>query len=94
MVFVLEDQSVWSQRPFAKLCIVFLPFLCAALLGISRVDDYWIIGRTSSLEVLEECWCVLVTGHEVKLSLMRRKDIEIPDSSPQVHQLPEEGRRS
>lgn len=25
----------------AKLCIVFLPFLCAALVGVSRVDDYW-----------------------------------------------------
>ncbi|XP_058088978.1 lipid phosphate phosphatase 2 isoform X1 [Magnolia sinica] len=25
----------------AKLCIVFLPLLCAALVGISRVDDYW-----------------------------------------------------
>ncbi|KAM1431307.1 hypothetical protein ACFX2I_047273 [Malus domestica] len=42
----------------------------------------------------EECCRVLVSGHEVKLSLMRRTDIEIPDSSPQVHQLLEEGRRS
>ncbi|KDO76879.1 hypothetical protein CISIN_1g021787mg [Citrus sinensis] len=25
----------------AKLCIVFLPFLLAALIGVSRVDDYW-----------------------------------------------------
>lgn len=25
----------------AKLCIVFLPFLLAALVGVSRVDDYW-----------------------------------------------------
>lgn len=25
----------------AKLCIAFLPLLCAALVGISRVDDYW-----------------------------------------------------
>lgn len=25
----------------AKLCIVFLPLLVAALVGISRVDDYW-----------------------------------------------------
>ncbi|CAN6451897.1 unnamed protein product [Victoria cruziana] len=25
----------------AKLCIVFLPLLAAALVGISRVDDYW-----------------------------------------------------
>lgn len=25
----------------AKLCIVFLPLLCAALVGVSRVDDYW-----------------------------------------------------
>ncbi|KAE8648799.1 hypothetical protein Csa_009237 [Cucumis sativus] len=25
----------------AKLCIVFLPLLIAALVGISRVDDYW-----------------------------------------------------
>ncbi|KAM1431308.1 hypothetical protein ACFX2I_047274 [Malus domestica] len=42
----------------------------------------------------EECCRVLVSGHEVKLSLMRRTDIEIPDSSPQVHKLLEEGRRS
>lgn len=25
----------------AKLCIVFLPLLIAALVGVSRVDDYW-----------------------------------------------------
>lgn len=25
----------------AKLCIVVLPYLAAALVGISRVDDYW-----------------------------------------------------
>ncbi|KAL0431106.1 UNVERIFIED_CONTAM: Lipid phosphate phosphatase 2 [Sesamum radiatum] len=25
----------------AKLCIVLLPYLCAALVAISRVDDYW-----------------------------------------------------
>lgn len=25
----------------AKLCIVILPLLVAALVGISRVDDYW-----------------------------------------------------
>lgn len=25
----------------AKLCIVFLPILVAALVGVSRVDDYW-----------------------------------------------------
>ncbi|KAH0464010.1 hypothetical protein IEQ34_006796 [Dendrobium chrysotoxum] len=25
----------------AKLCIVFLPILCASLIAISRVDDYW-----------------------------------------------------
>ncbi|KAK4842195.1 hypothetical protein QYF36_017363 [Acer negundo] len=25
----------------AKLCIVFLPYLVAALVGVSRVDDYW-----------------------------------------------------
>lgn len=25
----------------AKLCIVFLPLLVAALVGVSRVDDYW-----------------------------------------------------
>ena len=24
-----------------KLCIVFLPLLVAALVGVSRVDDYW-----------------------------------------------------
>lgn len=24
-----------------KLCIVFLPLLMAALVGVSRVDDYW-----------------------------------------------------
>ncbi|KAH0458816.1 hypothetical protein IEQ34_011630 [Dendrobium chrysotoxum] len=27
--------------PAAKLCIVLLPLLCAALIVISRVDDYW-----------------------------------------------------
>lgn len=25
----------------AKLCIVFAPLLLAALIGVSRVDDYW-----------------------------------------------------
>lgn len=25
----------------AKLCILFLPLLAAALVGVSRVDDYW-----------------------------------------------------
>lgn len=25
----------------AKLCIVILPYLLAALVGVSRVDDYW-----------------------------------------------------
>lgn len=25
----------------AKLCIVFLPLLCASLIAVSRVDDYW-----------------------------------------------------
>lgn len=25
----------------AKLCIIFLPILVAALVGVSRVDDYW-----------------------------------------------------
>lgn len=25
----------------AKLCIMFLPLLAAALVGVSRVDDYW-----------------------------------------------------
>lgn len=25
----------------AKLCIVLLPYLVAALVGVSRVDDYW-----------------------------------------------------
>lgn len=25
----------------AKLCVVFLPVLVAALVGVSRVDDYW-----------------------------------------------------
>lgn len=25
----------------AKLCILFLPLLLAALVGVSRVDDYW-----------------------------------------------------
>ena len=25
----------------AKLCIIFLPLLVAALVGVSRVDDYW-----------------------------------------------------
>ncbi|MFQ6640678.1 hypothetical protein Gotur_014308 [Gossypium turneri] len=29
------------QGHVAKLCIVFLPLLIAALVGISRVDDYW-----------------------------------------------------
>lgn len=29
------------QGHVAKLCIVFLPLLAAALVGISRVDDYW-----------------------------------------------------
>ncbi|BBH04130.1 lipid phosphate phosphatase 2, partial [Prunus dulcis] len=34
----------------AKLCIAFLPLLCAALVGISRVDDYWHHCKTSLLE--------------------------------------------
>lgn len=25
----------------AKLCIIFVPLLLAALVGVSRVDDYW-----------------------------------------------------
>ena len=25
----------------AKLCVLFLPLLIAALVGVSRVDDYW-----------------------------------------------------
>ena len=29
------------QGHVAKLCIVFLPLLVAALIGVSRVDDYW-----------------------------------------------------
>ncbi|RWW04975.1 hypothetical protein GW17_00031774 [Ensete ventricosum] len=29
------------QGHIAKLCIVFLPLLCASLIAISRVDDYW-----------------------------------------------------
>ncbi|WZZ18922.1 hypothetical protein YC2023_112011 [Brassica napus] len=33
---------VFDQRGHvAKLCIVFLPLLVAALVGVSRVDDYW-----------------------------------------------------
>ncbi|XP_038886663.1 lipid phosphate phosphatase 2-like isoform X2 [Benincasa hispida] len=34
--------QVFDQRGhIAKLCIVFLPLLFAALVGVSRVDDYW-----------------------------------------------------
>lgn len=34
--------KVFDQRGhIAKLCIVFLPLLFAALVGVSRVDDYW-----------------------------------------------------
>lgn len=29
------------QGHIAKLCIVFAPLLCASLVAISRVDDYW-----------------------------------------------------
>jgi membrane-associated phospholipid phosphatase len=33
---------VFDQRGHvAKLCIVILPLLVAALVGVSRVDDYW-----------------------------------------------------
>ncbi|KAK6921694.1 Phosphatidic acid phosphatase type 2/haloperoxidase [Dillenia turbinata] len=34
-------QAFDSRGHVAKLCIVFLPLLVAALVGISRVDDYW-----------------------------------------------------
>uniref|UniRef100_A0A7N0UI71 Phosphatidic acid phosphatase type 2/haloperoxidase domain-containing protein n=2 Tax=Kalanchoe fedtschenkoi TaxID=63787 RepID=A0A7N0UI71_KALFE len=34
--------QVFDQRGHAaKLCLVFLPLLAAALVGVSRVDDYW-----------------------------------------------------
>ncbi|KAM0933104.1 putative phosphatidate phosphatase [Dioscorea sansibarensis] len=34
--------KVFDRRGhIAKLCVVFLPLLCASLVGISRVDDYW-----------------------------------------------------
>lgn len=34
--------KVFDRRGhIAKLCLVFLPLLCASLVGISRVDDYW-----------------------------------------------------
>lgn len=29
------------QGHVAKLCLIFLPLLLAALIGVSRVDDYW-----------------------------------------------------
>lgn len=34
--------KVFDRRGHAaKLCIVVLPYLSAALIGVSRVDDYW-----------------------------------------------------
>lgn len=51
----------------AKLCIVILPLLLAAMVGVSRVDDYWhhwqdvftggILGR---LRMLPKCRITLV----------------------------------
>ncbi|KAJ8464160.1 hypothetical protein OPV22_026712 [Ensete ventricosum] len=34
-------QAFDRRGHIAKLCIVLLPLLCASLVGISRVDDYW-----------------------------------------------------
>uniref|UniRef100_M1AL56 Phosphatidic acid phosphatase n=1 Tax=Solanum tuberosum TaxID=4113 RepID=M1AL56_SOLTU len=36
------SRSAFDRRGHAaKLCIVLLPLLFAALVGISRIDDYW-----------------------------------------------------
>ncbi|GLT91875.1 hypothetical protein SLE2022_097370 [Rubroshorea leprosula] len=41
-LYVSGKIRVFDRRGHvAKLCIVFLPLLVAALVGISRVDDYW-----------------------------------------------------
>lgn len=34
-------QAFDGRGHVAKLCLVFLPILAAALVGVSRVDDYW-----------------------------------------------------
>ncbi|GLU04692.1 hypothetical protein SLE2022_218280 [Rubroshorea leprosula] len=41
-LYISGKIRVFDQKGHvAKLCIVFLPLLVAALVGISRVDDYW-----------------------------------------------------
>ncbi|KAH7516447.1 hypothetical protein FEM48_Zijuj10G0136100 [Ziziphus jujuba var. spinosa] len=41
-IILIKERRVFDRRGHvAKLCIVFLPLLVAALVGISRVDDYW-----------------------------------------------------
>ncbi|XP_052187238.1 lipid phosphate phosphatase 2-like isoform X2 [Diospyros lotus] len=41
-VYLSGKLKAFDQRGHvAKLCIVFLPLLIAALVGVSRVDDYW-----------------------------------------------------
>ncbi|CAN6714362.1 unnamed protein product [Malus baccata var. baccata] len=42
----------------AKLCIVILPLLCAALVGISRVDDYWHHWQDMIIHLLERAICL------------------------------------
>ncbi|KAG8387998.1 hypothetical protein BUALT_Bualt02G0079400 [Buddleja alternifolia] len=40
--YLCGKMKVFDQRGHAaKLCIVFIPYLFAALVAISRVDDYW-----------------------------------------------------
>lgn len=56
-------QAFDGKGHVAKLCIVILPLLFAALVGISRVDDYWhhwqdvfaggLLGFVFSLSLLE-----------------------------------------
>lgn len=41
-LYLAAKINIFDRRGHvAKLCIVFLPLLAAALIGVSRVDDYW-----------------------------------------------------
>ncbi|KAM1555903.1 hypothetical protein PS2_039330 [Malus domestica] len=116
----LEDQSVDHRGYYAKLCIVFLPSLCAAVVGISRVmiteslagrlrrrscrnchsfnlllavltspkPTGW-VGTSSvfpHVGCIEECWRVLIFGHEVKHSSYLICEEQILRVQTRVHQ--------
>ncbi|KAM1345016.1 hypothetical protein FF1_034420 [Malus domestica] len=85
--YLSEKIKVFDHRGHStKLCIVFLPLLYAALVGISRVMITESLTGRLRQRCIEECWPVLIFDYKVKLSSYVICEEQILRVQTQVHQ--------